>query len=269
MYPQGGTWIFNRGNWCPGDAVFPNTHILPAITAGYNYYLGIGYDYYTTTGNYGVYDMEGHVVYYGGYNHSVDASLDQIVSPNNFADFFRENPPGSSPVVKVHNAGASTITAITFNYGVQDSEAIQYTWNGNLLHDSDTFITLGTLNTLANMSRAGMNGVYTFNVKITSVNGSIDEDTTNNKLSSTFVVAPMWPSSFLVTMRTNDQGVSGLNVNPSETTWQITDLNGNVLAKRDSSNINNVYKDTVSLPNNGFYRLTISDGSCDGLQWWL
>jgi hypothetical protein len=269
LYPQGGTWIYNRGNWCPGDAVKTNTHLLTGITAGSTYSLGITFDPYTTTGNYGNYALEGHVFYYGSLNHSVDASLDDIIAPNNFEDHFRENPTGNNPIVHVHNAGSSDIDAITFSYGVKDSAAMQYTWTGTLTSLMDTNITLPALNTLTNMSLDGSGGVYTFMAQITAVNSVADEDATNNTYTSSFVVAPTWPTSFVITMKTNNEGINGLNVSPSETKWQITDMNNNILASRVNANINTTYTDTITLPNLGFYNLSISDSSCDGLHWWV
>ena len=35
IWPQGGAWIFDRANWCPGEAVpIFNHEITPYITAG-------------------------------------------------------------------------------------------------------------------------------------------------------------------------------------------------------------------------------------------
>jgi len=270
LYPQGGTWIYNRGNWCPGDAVNTNTHKLSGITAGSTYSLGVSFDPYTTTGNYGDYALEGHVFYYGNFNHSVDASLEGIISPSNFEDHFRENPSGNMPVVHIRNRGSSAINSVTFSYGVKDSIPAQYTWNGTLLSQQDTNITLDVLNTLTNMSLAGSSGTFTFNAKITAVNGSVDEDTTNNHYQSFFIAAPTWPTSFAVIMKTNSEGINYIGSgDQSETTWQITDMSGNVMASRMVDTTNGMYTDTVNLPNNGFYQLTINDVGCDGLHWWV
>jgi hypothetical protein len=270
LYAQGGTWIYNRGNWCPGDAVHVNTHPLTGVTASSTYSLGLTFDPYTTTGNYGDYALGGYVVYYGNFNHTTDASLDDIISPSSNADHYRENPSGNSPVVHVRNTGSSPINSITFSYNVKDSLPGQYTWNGLLNSLQDTNITLAPLNTLTNMSLAGSSGAFNFTAKITAVNGSPDGDTTNNTFKSTFVVAPVWPPQFVVTMKTNSEGISGVGVpDLSETTWQITDLNNNILAASTNDSINNTYVDTISLPDMGYYKLTINDLSCDGLHWWV
>jgi hypothetical protein len=269
LYPQGGTWIYDRANWCPGDAVHTDSHVLTGVTANTTYSLGIDYDGYTSTGNYGSYTMEGHVVYYGNYNRTLDAGLTDIISPSNFDDHFREHPAGNMPVVKVHNSGTTTINSITFSYGVKDSTAIPYTWNGTLLTEQDTVITLGTLNSLTNMSISGATGTFGFVAQITAVNGTTDDDATNNTYSSHFIAAPTWPTKFVVRMCTNDEGVTALHTNPSETSWQITDMSNNILASRTNANVSSCYPDTVVLPANSFYKLTITDLGCDGLHWWV
>ncbi len=218
--------------------MYVNTHPLTDITASSSYSLGLGFDAYTTTGNYGDYDIEGHVFYYGNCNHVLDASIEDIISPNNFADHFRENPSGINPVVHVRNSGSSVINSIVFNYFVQDSVPNQYTWNGALASMHDTDITLDPLNSLMYMSMSGGTGVHSFVAQIISVNGTVDEDTTNNNFRSSFIAAPTWPTTFVIVFFTNNQGVSGLGTNPCETSWQITDMYNNVLVNRINANTN-------------------------------
>src|SRR5690606_38021678 len=38
LYPQSGTWIYNRSNWCPGDLVRLISHKVPSsITPGQDF----------------------------------------------------------------------------------------------------------------------------------------------------------------------------------------------------------------------------------------
>ncbi|HXC06677.1 MAG TPA: peptide-N-glycosidase F-related protein [Bacteroidia bacterium] len=269
LYPQGGTWIYNRGNWCPGAAVKTNSHRLAGVTGGSSYTLGVTYDAYTTTGSYGLYDMEGDMIYYDHFNHAIDASLNAVIAPSNFEDHFRENPTGNQPLILVHNAGSTTITAIKFSYGVLDSVPNQYTWTGSLPSQADTLVTLPSLATLTNMSHTASSGLFNFVARIVTVNGGADEDTTNNVIRSRFTVAPSWPATFSITLKTNSEGVNGIGISPSETSWQITDMNNTVIASRTNANVSTTYIDTVNLPNSGFFKLTINDLGCDGLHWWV
>lgn len=270
LYPQGGTWVYNRGNWCPGDVVNINTHPLAGVSASSTYSLGVSFSPYSNAPyhNFGDYDLEGHVFYYGACNHTLDASLEGIISPNNDANYFRENPSGIKPVVHVRNSGSSVINSITFKYYVQDSLPVQYTWNGTLASLHDTDITLNQLNSLLYLSMAGIPATHTFVTKIISVNGSTDQDTTNNTFTSTFKPAPDWPTKIVVVMFTNNEGLTGLGVNPCETSWTITDMSGNVVASRINPNVSSVYKDTINLPAGACYNFNMTDGSCDGLNWW-
>ncbi|HEY4797564.1 MAG TPA: peptide-N-glycosidase F-related protein, partial [Bacteroidia bacterium] len=269
LYPQGGTWIYNRSNWCPGATVNKYTHKLNGITALSNFSLRTVYDNYTTSGNYGNYFIEGHVVYFGAINHYLDVSMEDVIAPTNYEGYFRENPSGMNPVVKIHNAGSAIINTIDFSYGVKDSVLNYYTWNGTLAALTDTLITLPPLAALKNLSVSNSGGLHLFTANVLAVNGFTDEDTTNNSMSKLFYAAPKWPNKFLVTLNTNSQGVNSVGVNPSQTSYTISDSAGNVLFSRTNLNVNSTYADTVTLPANAFYKLSISDLGCDGLHWWV
>lgn len=270
LYPQGGTWIFDRANWCPGELIRVNTHLLPGVTAATSYNLDLDFDAYTA-GNtsYGSYSLNGTVIYYGGINKTVDASVEDIITPTIADEHFRENPGGSSPIFRLRNTGSTTITSAVIRYGVKDSASAQYTWSGSLVPLRETTIVLPALNTLTNMSMGAASGSYQFAVEVISVNGQADNDATNNKMTSTFVVAPVWASDLVVTLRTNSQGRDSVTKNPSQTSWKIVDMNNNVVAERVNANVSTIYTDTVHLRDGGFYKLQIDDGGCDGLQWWL
>ncbi|MBS1647771.1 MAG: T9SS type A sorting domain-containing protein [Bacteroidetes bacterium] len=272
LYAQGGTWIYNRGNWCPGDAVNTYTHHLGSSMApSTTYSLALAFDPYMATSNYGNYAVGGQVLYYGNFNHTVDASLNNIIAPNNDVNYFRENPSNSFPSVRVKNTGSSVINSIAFSYNVKDSAASTFTWNGTLQPLQDTLIQLDSLTALTNLSIHGATGAQYFNVQITAVNGAPDQDLTNNAMQSTFYVAPVWPTKLVFTMQTNTEGAGG-NIGagfPSETTWQITDMRGNVVASLTNDSTSKLYVDTITLAPNQFYQLTINDESCDGLHWWV
>lgn len=269
LYPQGGTWIYDRANWCPGNKVDHYTHSLPGVGASSSYNLEVTFDPYTNTNtNYGSYSISGVVFYYGDFNHTVDAELKAIVAPTVDDDYFRSNQSNDKPIVKVHNAGSDTITSILFEYGVKDSLPMLYTWTGNLPSKGDTTITLETLPTLKNLSLAGVTTNFDFSVKILEVNGAVDGDSLNNELASTFAVAPKWPSTIVVRFNTNSQGTGGINQGLSENSWTITDINGNIVASRTNAATSTLYVDTVHFPHTGFYQLKVTDLSCDGLHWW-
>ncbi len=270
IYPQTGTWIYNRANWCPGTLVPPITQSLPGVTAGNNYTVGITFDSYTAGGNYGSYTTDAVVVYHGAINHNVDASIEDIIAPTNSVIHFRENPIASTPTILVRNTGRTTITSLAISYGVVGAPFVTYTWHGSLASLTDTAITLPDLNAMRAI--AGTSGLSQFKASITQVNGQTDEDATNNQLTSTFVSGPLWPQSFVVSMLTNSQDNTGAdqtgNGGASQTSWQIYDASGNVVASRTNALTRTQYNDTVTL-GFGIYKLVVQDAGCDGLSWWV
>ena len=263
LYPQSGTWLYERGNWCPGAIVYSHFHGLPGISAGTSYNVAVQFAPYVRWGSGGVYTTEATLIYYKGLNKTLDASLDQIIAPSSDENHFRENPISALPIVHVKNTGANAITSMQLSCTVDGGAPFYYNWVGSLPSMADSDIIFPGVPDIK--SASGTSGVHNFMAKIVMVNGNPgDDDSTNNVMTSSFVGAPVWPVSFKIQMRTNNE--TDLSGN-SETTWQIFNESNAVVASRMVSAINTVYTDTVTL-GPGSYKLVITDGSCDGLQWW-
>ncbi len=258
LYPQSGTWIYDRGNWCPGDLVHTNFHPLPGVTAGGNFDLGMTFEPYTSTGA-AVYTIYGAVVYYGGMNKTLDASLDEIIAPTNYDGNFRENARIGYTTVKIRNTGSSVINNIQFSYGVTGQPMTTTTWSGVLNPLTDTVIDLYYAISLTKAT--GTNVPY--EVNIVSVNSSTDNDATNNKLTTTFTPAPVWPTNITVIFRTNAASIGGV----SETEWRIFDETGAIVKQRINNAVSTNYADTFDLKE-GIYKLAVTDAGCDGLNFW-
>jgi hypothetical protein len=264
LFPQSGTWIYERGNWCPGSLVYSGHHKLPGVYEGVSSLIGIQFDPYIGNGG-ASYTTEGTLFYYGGMKKTLDASLEQIVAPTNDENHFRENPICGTPVVRVKNRGNTAITSLVFKYGLKDSLAQYYNWKGNLNTFEETEVVLPAMPQFSQISGATSN--YTFTASIESVNAFADADPTNNALTSVFAPTPLWPSAFKIAFRPNNEAIA-TGSTKSETNWQIFDMNNNLVASRTDANISTLYTDTVSLPT-GCYKLVVADGSCDGLHWWV
>jgi len=262
LYPQSGTWLYNRANWCPGDLIYPKYTVLP-VTAGSTYNVAIQFDPYVSTGA-GGYQTEASLFYYKGMNKVLDASIDDIIAPTTNQLYFRQNPLVGAPTILVKNTGSTTIDSISFQYGIQDSVMQSYTWVGSLASLQDTQITLPALTALNNL--AGASGAYTFVAKIVNVNGSTDDDATNNTMTSPFIAAPVWPSPFKIRFSANNEGLS-YATSTCATSWIIYDVNNNIVRERTNAHISTIYNDTVNLPR-GAYKLQVTDANCDGLSWW-
>ncbi len=268
IYPQGGTWVYARaGNWCPGGLVSMSQYHLTGVSSG-SYSADLDFDdSYDGASSYGIYKISGSVFYYDSINHSLDASINDIIAPTNFEWYKRENPRVSIPVVKVRNTGSTTITSLLIQYGVKDSTPVQYIWTGSLAPLTDTIISLPAVPALTNLSLASASGQHQFVAQIVTVNGQQDNDASNNTLTSTFNVAPTWPYRILVTMTTSAINSGGnFGGSPSDADWVITDENSNVVASRSNLNCSTTYKDTLVLNSSSFYTLTVSTSQCLGLH---
>lgn len=261
LYPQSGTWVYDRANWCPGASVNWYTHHLPGVTAGADFKVGLEFEPYTGGGSY---TTEGILFYYGGMKKMLDASIDDIVSPTNDQNHFRENPVLGAPVIHIKNRGARIIDSVTVHYGIKDSAMMTFTWIGKLKTFEEKDITLPRLKELEKI--AGDTVSRTFIAKIIAVNGMGDADSSNNMLTSRFVAAPRWPSTFRISFKTNlDPVTAGSGI--SETNWYIYDMDGNVVKKRDNNSVNATYNDTIRL-RTGYYKIQLTDAGCNGLNWW-
>ena len=262
LYPQSGTWVYDRANWCPGDQVETHSYKLPGVNTGNSYDINVDFEPYTKvgTGN-PSYIIESAVFYYGGFNRALDADLTDIISPNNFESHFRQNPLCGKPMVRVKNTGSQTINSVKIQYGVVGDFLPDYVWNGTINSLEEAVIELPEPWSLRIAS--GDTATKYFTAKILEVNSQADEDSTNNTLTSAFKAAPKWPTTIIVKLTTNLATSGGV----SESSWKIVDLGGGIVAQRNNLAASTTYTDTVVL-GPSCYKLIVEDQGCDGLYWW-
>jgi hypothetical protein len=106
-------------------------------------------------------------------------------------------------------------------------------------------------------------GTYGFDLKILQVNGTVDDDATNDELTSTFTGAPNLPAGIIIQMRTNNEA-DPQNPSLSQTHWRIEDAAGNVVKAKSDCAINTVCTDTATLNFGEAYRLVVSDSGYFG-----
>ncbi len=256
LYPQTGTWIYDRANWCPGDVVYSNFHPIHGVTPGSNFNLDVDFQAYSNPSSQASYIVEGQVIYYGPYNYTADASLEAIISPNDYEGYFRSNPVCEEAKIKVKNTGNTNITSLEFTYGLGNGTTHTYPW-ATLIEPGQTEEIILPGNTeFVTMP----NGLTTFRARISKVNGAPDANLLNNEMKSSFTPMPVWPNEFIVRLITNN---GGFNANK----WKIFDANGNLVRERINTTNSTTYMDTVTM-NVGCYRLVVEDNACNGLQWW-
>jgi hypothetical protein len=260
LYPQPGTWIYDRGNWCPGALVHTNSHLLNGVAAGTNYDLNVDFEDYTGSGS-ASYTVESAIFYYGGLNHSLNAALEDVIAPNDHESNYRGNPLCGTPRVLIRNTGSTPVTSIKFEYGVEGFFLPQYVWSGSIAPLTEQEIDLPEPWELR--AASGDNATKTFIARMLEVNGQADEDATDNEVKTTFKAAPKWTPTLAIRLRTNSATVGGV----SETSWKIYDLAGNVVKERTGNAPNTTYNDTVTL-GPSCYTMVVEDLGCDGLSFW-
>jgi len=251
LFPQGGTWIYDRAGWCPGAKVTTqNIDISDYVTSGDSATI----DYDSETDPYGNYRFKAYLVSYGSPNFYDNASIEDVLAPNSMKFFGRNNPICGRPVVRIKNSGANDLTSLTINYG-PDGVNQTYQWTGNLKFTETEVVTLDPLDW------ANWTGKRRFNISLSNPNGVQDEYTGNDSMSVAFNTPAMMPNLFQIWLRTNMAAF--------ETSYHISDAQGNIIFSRSAgSMVNNTwYKDTFNLAT-GCYSLTIEDSDDDGIYFW-
>jgi|SRR6476661_316148 len=264
VYPQTGTWVYNRGNWCPGAVVRRIVQPLTAITTpGQPFDIDINmqpYNVSTPASATAQYIWSSQLVTAGPVNFRTDAGLEEILAPNSNENYVRENPICGGPLVRLRNLGSDRLRTVTIAYRVVGRGPLQtYSWAGNLSYGRDTLVQLPPLATLMNNSTGGRFQAWT-----TAPNAGPDQNAENDTLSTRFAPSATLPANLTVSMVTNN-AIDPLTF-VHETSWQIVDAAGNVMAQRINNSNSTTYNDPVQL-RPGCYALRVTDTGCNGLAW--
>lgn len=257
IFPQGGTWIFDRAGWCPGDP--SNVYefdLTDYMTAGQSSIIDYGLNSTVPFSN-ADYRISALFVEYGPANFSLDANLLGVVNPNSaIAAFERFNPACMDPEIIIQNTGSTPITNVEIEYSVEGGELLSYNWVGELNFLDSAFVSLpipGYDFWLGTNNR--------FNVNIIQVNGTTDENTNNNTYSIPFESTDVYDVSveFELHCLTNNYGF--------QNSYSLTDAAGNIIVERDDMENTTLYQDAFSLQP-GCYKLRIDDSADNGLYFW-
>jgi hypothetical protein len=264
IYPQTGTWIYERGNWCPGNIVDPIVHdITSSTSASSTFSVDIDMEPYTAnqanaSAGFGVTSQ---LVSYSAPNYNLDVSLEEIISPSIDPNYFRSNNVCSHPTVKIKNTGTSVVSSVLFDYKLVGGQTYSYTWTGNLNFLEEAIVDLGPATAMFNGNASNQ-----FQVSINKVNGTADQNTFNNTYNSTFTDVRSYPMPMVVLFKTN-QSSSSTNSGFNESSWKIINDAGVVVASRLNNINNKIFNDTINLPV-GCYTFISDDDGCDGISFW-
>lgn len=253
LFPQGGTWIYDRAGWCPGHpADVGLIDVTGYMTPGTAHEILYSVDADPTGTEYGDWNTETHFIQYSAPNHALDAEIYDIVAPNDWEWYGRTNPTCMEPVVILRNTGSTQLTSATITYGVKGAPTQTYTWNDTLDFLDTAWVKLPvTLGTLWEQSSDTV-----FEVSVSMPNGSADQYGDNDAHRSTFDRPIEYTQALVIRCQTNNQG--------SETEYRIWDDQGNIVFQRIWLASNDIYSDTVYLPD-GCYVFELDDSDDDGL----
>lgn len=256
LYPQGGTWIYDRANWCPGDKVNPYTYNLtPWVN---NDSISIDYDLETYTwngqGSTPYYRIAAYLVSYDKANFQNNASIIDIKSPNKRKEFGRINPACTQSQIIIRNDGGDSLKSLEIEYGLVGGNSKTFNWTGSLAIEEQETVVLPAID-ISQWTDANK-----FFAEIKNPNSQADEYIENNRLEVPIQKPEAWPNSFIIQLKTNSQ--------PHQTAYTIKDKNGNIVhSKSNFTQANHIYRDTVSLGYSCF-TFQITDSGENGLKFW-
>ncbi len=256
LYPQGGTWVLDRANWCPGEAVPVFEHELGTLvnsSAVAN--IDIDLEDYNWSGT----QQPSHImsiqsVYYGDYNFKNDAELEEIIAPSSHEDHGRFNPICGNPIVRIKNTGGNPLVQVDIKYGAVGAVPCHYQWTGNLAFGETADVTLPTF-TWTDMDDVANQ----FYAEVSYANDVTDEYSFNNRKQVSFEAPPMYPEAFELWFRTNTRA--------NENEYFLFNESGDTLKHFVGVDVNTLTRDTFNL-DPGCYRLEIIDRSDDGMTDW-
>lgn len=258
LYPQGGTWIYDRAGWCPGMASdLKEMDITPYVTPGQ--IASLDYHMLTiTTPAVGTsnYIVTNQLVTYDKLNFTLDAAVAEIMAPTSKFEYYRKHPICAKPIIVIQNTGSTNLSSLRIEYWINsNTNRSVYNWSGNLAPLEYDTIELSNSDLWVNVTTS----TNDFHVEIKNPNGGADQYLYNNKMNSQFTITDVVPSNFIVYHRSNAAG--------NETSYTLTDEAGNVLLNRTGLANNTIYRDTFNLPM-GCYQFVVTDTDEDGISFW-
>lgn len=254
LYPQGGTWIFDRAYWCPGDLQVPDIVDIPLTKESHTLDL----DMEPFEANNKKQPMEQITSYFFQFaepNLSNDVAIEEIIAPNNKDNYNRFNPRGFNPLIKIRNLGKRDLKKLKIVYRTVGFEEKVFKWKGNLGFYEAALISLpGEIDM--------EEGINTFSVILEEPNGKEDEWDGDNNMEVGFESIPTIPSSFVVEFMTNNK--------PEDNWVNIVNSSFDTLYSKTPEMLDSAttYLDTLHLEE-GNYFLNLVDTAGEGLEFWF
>lgn len=253
LYPQSGTWVYSRSNWCPGSLAIPD--IYPFKVSRSQHTLDLKMEPYVSFKPSGGWSIAAYAFFYGEPSSKNDAVLEAIIAPSVSDAYNRLNPIAFSPRILIKNNGSENLKSVQIEYGLRGRKKQKYQWTGDLPFLQTAEVALPGIVDPESDSTL-------FEVKLLHPNKKKDEYPFDNTGYSLANKVPVYGDSLIVAFRTNKK--------IEETSWQIRNAEGQIVFQRtpaDSLKAETLYRDTLVLPE-GYYELEVTDSNNDGLSFW-
>ncbi|RQW10170.1 peptide-N-glycosidase, partial [candidate division KSB1 bacterium] len=197
LYPQGGTWIYDRGHWCPGDLQQPDIIDVPLTRS--QHIIDLNMEPYIAQ------DIqqprEEITCYFFQFAEPAaanDVAIEEIIAPNKAARYNRFNPAAFAPRIRIRNLGKENLKTVRILYQTAGWTEKTVHWHGDLAFYQDAIVTLpGEIDATAGANR--------FSVVLSDPNGERDAWPSDNGLESEFDDIPTLPTRLIVDWLTNDK----------------------------------------------------------------
>ena len=263
LYPQGGTWLIDRTNWCPGMDVWPfDYEVTDYIDFGAENTIDFDMEYYDEQWTQGSnhrpkWVIQSYLITYTDPYFANDAAIDEIIQPSSKDEYLRLNPICGGPVFVLRNNGSEPLTSLKINYGIKDEELAEYIWEGEIDFRDTTHVYLPPFP----IPEPGMEG--TFVLQLSDPNGEPDEFAADNYAETAYTPVPAYFKQTVMELQTN-------NYANEQYFYYLRDEHGNVLYSKEVGEFqsNRKYLDTFNLEN-GCYEFIFGNALGYGLDFWF
>lgn len=159
-----------------------------------------------------------------------------------------------SPSITIKNQGTTTITSMAITYSVDNVNPQVYNWTGSLAQNATAVTSISGVTATP--------GAHTFYATITGVNGTTDQNSSNNAATKAFTIVSNYGFNDVVfSLQKDNYG--------SETTWTLKNGSGATLYSGGpyTNQIGGgaLITQNWTLANNNCYTFTINDLYSDGI----
>ncbi len=253
LQPQAGTWIFDRGNWCPGELQQPDLVDVPLKGRARTHTVDVAMEPYAHDSSTAHWSLAAYLVELEAPRAKHDVALTDILSPSDAPMHRLRNPACGAAIVQLRNLGSEPLRSVDIVYGTEGGALRTHRWTGHLAFNAITTVAL-----------PGMvegTGPSVFVVRLERPNGKADAWPYDNTQRSAFTPVPVYPSPLLVQLLTNNEPMH--NALLVKGAWGAVELE-RPLGALDSTH---TYTDTLRLAE-GCYTLALTDTAGDGLEFW-